>query len=169
MTRGAVYHHFGSKRGLFGAVLERVQQQVGERVASAASRAPDRWGGLLAGCHAFLGASSDPRVQRIMLIDAPAVLGWQRWRELDEANSGRLLGQALDELEDEGSIEAGLATPMAQLLSGAMNEGVLWIAQSPDPERAQQAARTALDRLLDSVRAQPGRSGRRDEVHDRDR
>lgn len=153
VTRGALYHHFGSKEGLFSAVLERVQEEVGERVAVAASRAPDRWAELVAGCHAFLGAGSDPRVQRIMLVDAPAVLGWQRWRELDAAHSGRLLEQVLDELEHEGTIGAGLSAPLAPLLSGAMNEAALWIAQSPDPEQSLRAAGEALDRLLGSLRA----------------
>lgn len=156
VTRGAVYHHFGSKDGLFSAVLERVQGEVADRVLAAAGRAPDRWSQLVAGCHAFLEAGADPRIQRIMLIDAPAVLGWQRWRELDAASSARLLHQVLAELEADGTIAVGLASPAAHLLSGAMNEAAVWIASSADPGRDTALARTALDRLLNSLRTHPG-------------
>ena len=100
----------------------------------------------------FVRAGSDPRIHRIMLIDAPAVLGWQRWRELDAANSGRLLQEVLDELQTEGTIGPGLAAPAAHLLSGAMNEAVLWVAQSETPDRDRDSALATLDRLLGSLR-----------------
>jgi len=155
VTRGALYHHFDSKQGLFGVVLERVQQDVAERVLLAASRAPDRWNALVEGCHAFMAATTDHRVRRIMLVDAPSVLGWQQWRQTDAANSARLLEQALLELEDEGTIAPGFGQPAARLLSGAMNEAALWVAESSDGAGNSAAAGVVLDRLLDSLRTSP--------------
>ena len=152
LTRGAVYHHFGSKAGLFDAVVDQVQREVAERVSDAAAGAGNLWDALVEGCHEFVRAGSDPRIHRIMLIDAPAVLGWQRWRELDAANSGRLLQEVLDELQTEGTIGPGLAAPAAHLLSGAMNEAVLWVAQSETPDRDRDSALATLDRLLGSLR-----------------
>lgn len=153
VTRGAVYHHFGSKSGLFSAALECVQERVAERVARAAESADSAWAGLVLGCHAFLDAGSDPQIHRIMLVDGPAVLGWREWRQLDAANSRRLLENGLVELEDDGILAAGVARAATPLLSGAMNEAVLWIADSAHPVRDTSAARAALDRLLDSLRA----------------
>jgi AcrR family transcriptional regulator len=152
LTRGAVYHHFGSKAGLFDAVVDQVQREVAERVSHAAARAGNLWDALVEGCHEFVRAGSDRRIHRIMLIDAPAVLGWQRWRELDAANSGRLLQEVLDELQAEGTIAPGLAAPAAHLLSGAMNEAVLWVAQSETPDPDRDSALATLDRLLGSLR-----------------
>ncbi|GAB3533679.1 TetR/AcrR family transcriptional regulator [Arthrobacter tecti] len=155
VTRGAVYHHFGSKIGLFKAVLDRVQKDVADQITEAAARATSGWDGLVAGCHAFIGSGSDPLVHRIMLIDAPAVVGWREWMNLDAAHSRRLLEAALQRLEKDGVIAPDLATPATRLLSGAMNEAALWIARSEEPERDLQLAGAALDRMLNSLRSSP--------------
>lgn len=89
VTKGALYHHFSSKAELFRVVLEQAQQEVAERIAATADARESSWEQLLVGCEAFLGASTDPAIQRIMLIDGPAVLGWAEWREMNEATSGR--------------------------------------------------------------------------------
>ena len=95
VTKGALYHHFTGKHDLFRAVVRQVQQEVGDRVAAAAQPCTTPWEELVAGCEAFLASHSDPEIRRIMLIDAPIVLGWQTWREMDEASSQRLLTGAL--------------------------------------------------------------------------
>jgi AcrR family transcriptional regulator len=87
VTKGALYHHFpGGKPDLFRAVLREVHQEVADRVAMAAPDASP-WTQLLAGCKTFLIASTDPDIQQIMLVDAPAVLGWGVWREFDATTS----------------------------------------------------------------------------------
>ena len=156
MTKGALYHHFGSKADLFRAVLEGVQHEVAARGAAAADAEHDPWTQLEAGCRAFLVASTAPEVQQIMLIDGPAVLGWAQWREMDEAASGRLLAEALTGLVEAGTIAAVPVEPLTRLLSGAMNEAALWLAHSRDP--AQDLADTwgALSRLLTAL---PDRAG----------
>ncbi len=151
VTKGALYHHFDSKAELFRAVLTQVQQEVGEQVAAAARAEPDPWTQLTAGCAAFLRATADPLVQRIMLIDGPAVLGWHEWRALDEANSARHLREALESLLEGGILAPQPVAPLTQLLSGAMNEAALWLATTSDPG-ALPATITALDRLLAGLR-----------------
>ncbi|MGN9838121.1 TetR/AcrR family transcriptional regulator [Nonomuraea sp. H19] len=150
VTKGALYHHFAGKTDLFRAVLEEVQQEVAARVVAAAEAAGDPWARLKAGCAAFVTAGADPEVQRIMLIDGPAVLGWNEWRAIDESSSAVHLAEALTALIDEGTIPAQPVEPLTHLLSGAMNEAALWLAQSATPDVA--ATLSALSRLLEALR-----------------
>lgn len=151
LTKGAAYHHFGSKEGLFRAVLERTQRDVAESVTRAADAVDDPWEQLIAGCHAFLRAGSDRANQRIMLIEAPAVLGWNEWRAIDEASSARVLEEGLRGLIDAGVIAEQPIEPLTRLLSGAMNEAALWLAQSPTPD-GLDATMAALEQLLAGLR-----------------
>lgn len=156
LTRGALYHHFGGKPGLFDAVHEQLHAEVAARIARAAGRVADPWEALVAGCEAFLDACTDAEFQRIALIDAPAVLGWERWRAVDAAHGMGLLRQGLEEAMEAGAIAP--RTPaaldaLAHLLSGAMNEAGLWIARSPSSARARRAAGAELRTLLEALRA----------------
>lgn len=155
LTRGALYHHFGSKHGLFLAVVEHLQRDIAQRIERATTPDADHWTQLVMGCHAFLAACTDPIVQQIILVDAPAVLGWDTWRKLDAEHGGRLLYAALRALIDEGTLKPLPLAPVTHLLSGAMNEAALWIAQAHDPQQALQAANTALDALLVGLRQDP--------------
>ncbi|MCM6776010.1 TetR/AcrR family transcriptional regulator [Nocardia sp. CDC159] len=157
VTKGALYHNFDSKTELFRAVLEQVQQEVGERVAAAADTHADPWSQLRTGCETFLSTCADPEIQRIMLIDGPAVLGWHDWRAMDEAASARHLADALTAVVDAKVIPPQPITPLTRLLSGAMNEAALWLAGNPDPNALADAL-AALRRLLDGLRTEP--SGR---------
>ncbi|MFE0774613.1 TetR/AcrR family transcriptional regulator [Streptomyces sp. NPDC058861] len=148
VTKGAAYHHFDSKAGLFRAVVSEVQEELGERVAAEAGRHEDLWEQLRAGCRAFLASGTDPAVRRILLVDAPTVLGWDEWRTLDEESSARHLAEALETLAAAGLIADRPVEPLARLLSGAMNEAALWIARGGDPGAAEEA----LDRLLAGLR-----------------
>ncbi len=152
VTRGALYHHFDGKEGLFAAVLETVQRDVAASVAAAAAGEADWWSQLQAGCQAFLASSLEPAVQRIMLIDGPAVLGWERWREMDAQHSMRLLADIVAALMTEGIIRRLPVMALTHLLSGAMNEASLWIAQSENPPAALHEAQQALGAVLDGLR-----------------
>ncbi|MCZ4507450.1 TetR/AcrR family transcriptional regulator [Streptomyces sp. ActVer] len=152
VTKGAAYHHFESKAGLFRAVVAEVQRELGERVAESAERYDDPWERLRAGCRTFLAAGSDAAVRRILLVDAPTALGWDEWRAMDEESSARHLGEALEALVEAGIITEQPVEPLARLLSGAMNEAALWLARVADPE-AQARTEQALDRLLNGLRA----------------
>ncbi|GAA1883257.1 TetR/AcrR family transcriptional regulator [Asanoa iriomotensis] len=153
VTKGAAYHHFGSKAGLFRAVVAEAQDRIGAGVAAAAEAHDDPWDQLVAGCRAFLAAGSDPEFQRIVLLDAPTVLGWNEWREMDEASSAAHLGEALSAVMAAGTIARQPVEPLTRLLSGAMNEAALWIAGTPDPAASVNAAMEALTRLLDGLRS----------------
>jgi AcrR family transcriptional regulator len=151
VTKGALYHHFDSKAELFRAVLEEVQQEVGRRVAEAAGVHRERWTQLTVGCQEFITASTAPEIQRIMLVDGPAVLGWSAWRAMDEAASARHLAEALTALIEEGTIARQPVAPLTHLLSGAMNEAALWLATSARPEDVTDV-RAALSRMLEALR-----------------
>ncbi|MDP4509331.1 TetR/AcrR family transcriptional regulator [Nonomuraea turcica] len=151
VTKGALYHLFDSKAALFRAVLEQVQQEVAETVAQTADVHDDLWTRLTAGCQAFLTASTTPGIQRIMLIDGPAVLGWNEWRAMDEAASARHLADVLTVLIEQGTIAPQPVAPLTHLLSGAMNEAALWLAESDDPADLP-ATQAALAQLLDALR-----------------
>ncbi|SNT37574.1 TetR/AcrR family transcriptional regulator [Rhodococcoides kyotonense] len=145
MTRGAVYHHFKSKNGLFAAVLDDVAASVASVVGDAADGQVDAWDQLVAGCHAFVDAACSDAHRRILLIDGPAVLGWATWRESDARHSGRLLREGLAEL-------SGADDVTAVMLSGAMNEAALWLARDDAGARDRHDAHVVLDRLLESLR-----------------
>lgn len=151
VTKGALYHHFTGKADLFRAVLEESQQEVARRVAVAADVHDDPWVRLTAGCEEFLTATADPDIQRIMLVDGPAVLGWSEWRAMDEAASVRHLADALSLLIDSGIITPQPVAPLVHLLSGAMNEAALWLASSSDPADLDHT-KAALARLLGALR-----------------
>ncbi|MGY2075355.1 MULTISPECIES: TetR family transcriptional regulator [unclassified Blastococcus] len=152
VTRGAVYHHYAGKAELFRAVVSGVQLRVADAVAAAAEAETDPWRGLEAGCRAFLAASSAPGMRRIVLVDAPAVLGWQEWRTADAAGSGRLLAEALTQLHDAGRLGDRPVGATAALLSGAMNEAALWIAAEPDTAAAIEEAWAPLCDMLRALR-----------------
>jgi AcrR family transcriptional regulator len=151
VTRGAVYHHYASKRGLFEAVLGQVHAEVGDAVAGAATGSG--WASLRRGCRAFLLASLAPDVRRLLLVEAPAVLGWELWRSQDAAASGRLLSEGLTELAAAGELAVTEVDAVAAVLSGAMNEAALWAAASDDPGGRAEEAWAVLERVLDALRA----------------
>ncbi|MEU4230524.1 TetR/AcrR family transcriptional regulator [Nonomuraea sp. NPDC026600] len=151
VTKGALYHHFDSKTDLFRAILQQVQQEVAQKVAATAQAHDDPWEQLTAGCRAFLTASTDPDVQQIMLIDAPAVLGWSEWRAMDESASAHHLAEALTTLIQQGTIAPQPVEPLTHLLSGAMNEAALWLATSTNPNDLA-ATWAALSRILEALR-----------------
>lgn len=154
LTRGALYHHFGNKEGLFMAVLASVQKEIGERVESEAAKSEDPWEQLLLGCIAFVTAAVEEQNRRILLIDGPSVVGWDAWRKMDEEHSMRLLREQLQDMEQQGYLKPVSINALTHLLSGAMNEGVLWVAQMSDQEQALADIQTALSLLLDGYRAQ---------------
>ncbi len=152
VTRGAIYHHFGSKQGLFEAVLAAAHAEIAVAIESAATQHVDPWDQLVAGCHTFITAASAPSVRRIVLIDGPAVLGWQRWREIDAEHSGQLLEEVLADLASAGIIDPVHTGAMGAMLSGAMNEAALWLARPETTKADTKSAHVTLDRLLESLR-----------------
>ncbi len=156
VTRGALYHHFAGKRELFEAVHERIEADIVERIAaSAAAAAPadaDPLRALHAGTHAFLDACEDPAVQRIALLDAPSVLGWERWREIGLEHVFGLVQDVLQAAIDAGQIEPQPLAPLAHILLGASHEGAMLVARADDGGLTRRQVEASLDRFLDSLR-----------------
>lgn len=147
VTRGALYHHFGGKEGLLEAVVRTIDSEIGERLKAEEARHDDPWDAFCACCRLWLGQALDPEVQRVLLRDAPAVLG-QRLREIDEASSIAPLRDALADLMAAGRLERTDPEAMARLVNGALVDAALWIAGSERPETTHGVALTAVDVLL---------------------
>ena len=164
VTRGALYHHFGDKPGLFRAVMEAVagelaQQLVTQELAHQASDTNAAWDQLRDGVQAFLGActrSSD--FQRIVLIDGPAVLGPGAWSDLVEQHGLGLLRTWLQLAIDDHQIDPLPAEPLARLLAALIGEASLYIGQAADPARARRETGATIDRILTGLRSEPASS-----------
>lgn len=152
VARGALYHHFPTKEALFDAVVDQVVANVAKDVAAAARAAgTDPVANLRAGCAAWLRMALDPAVQRTVLIDPPAVLGWTRWRQLDEQHTLGGLRRNLERIARRGDIPESQVDVLAHMLLAAVNEAALHIAGAEEPEAALITGQAALDTLLDRL------------------
>ncbi|SDY61609.1 DNA-binding transcriptional regulator, AcrR family [Amycolatopsis xylanica] len=144
VTRGALYHHYGDKQGLFRAVFEEVEREVTAEVDAAMAGAPDLASGMVIALGAFLDACGREEVRRISLTDAPAVLGWTEWRAIEAEHGLGLVTEVLS-----GAVEAGSLPPLpvdvlAQLVLSAVTEAALLIANAEDPVATRAASELAL-------------------------
>jgi AcrR family transcriptional regulator len=153
VTRGALYHHFSGKKQLFQAVYEDVERQLVERIAeSAISSAGDPLQALHAGTQAFLDACEDPAVQRIALLDAPSVLGWEQWRAIGMQYGFGLVQATVQAAMDAGLIEKQPVVPLAHLLLGAIDEGAMLVARADDGGETRQQVGASVARILEALR-----------------
>lgn len=149
VTRGALYHHFANKEDLFRAVLLEVETEIGMRVATAAMKGRDPLDALRRGCQAFLDAAmDDASVRRIVLLDAPAVLGWQGWRDIEAEHGIRLMKEALSECAAAGLIPEGPVEPLAHMLLAAVNEAALLVANASNRRKARAQVGATVDGIL---------------------
>ena len=153
VTRGALYHHFASKEDLFAAVFERVEIELLEAAHRGGLSGRDAWERLRRGCRAFLEACDDPAIQRIVLLDAPAALGMERWREIEERYALEAIRASLEMAMDEGALPKRPPEPLAHLLLGALNEAAMVIARSQGRVSATSVM-AEIDALLDGLRGQ---------------
>jgi AcrR family transcriptional regulator len=152
VTRGALYHHFRDKRELFAAVVEQLEQEVLERVAQAALTEQDAWEQQRAAIGAYLDVCLEPAVQRIVLTDAPSVLGLAAWREIEARYGLGLVSAGLETVMEAGYLETQPVEPLAHLILGALTEGGLVIARAQDREKARREVGDGLDRILSGLR-----------------
>src|SRR5262249_36230197 len=132
-TRGALYHQFRDKADLFAAVAEEVEAEIAERIAGAAGGEADPVGALRSGTRLFLDACAEPEVERIILLDAPAVLGWEAWRDLASRYGLGLVQLVLQSAMDAGAIAPQPVAPLAPFLLGALDGCALYVAPAVDP------------------------------------
>jgi AcrR family transcriptional regulator len=156
VTRGSLYHHFADKEALFEAVFDRADRKVSESVRAAASSAAaagnDAWSVFLAGWEGLLNTALERPLQRIRVIDAPAVLGWDRWRERNARYTLENIEAGLVRLLEHGVLTPQPIAPLALLLMGLSNTAVAAIAAADRPDVARREIGEALHRLLDGLR-----------------
>jgi AcrR family transcriptional regulator len=153
VTRGALYHHFDDKRDLFRAVFEQVEQDLMERIGARMEATDDPWELMLAGMRSFLDACEEPAVKQIALTDAPSVLGWQEWREIDNRHGLGLTRMALQGAVDAGVLRPIAVEPMAHLFVAALSEAAFVIAHAERPRKARNEVERALVQLVEGLRA----------------
>jgi AcrR family transcriptional regulator len=150
LTRGALYHQFRDKADLFAAVVEVVEAEVTSRISRAAAveAGGDPLELLRAGARKFLEVCAEPEVERIVLLDAPSVMGWEAWRDLGKRGGLGLVQNALEAAMEAGRITRQPVGPLAHVLVGAVDECALYVARSEDQEAAREECIEVLDRLL---------------------
>ena len=147
VTKGAFYHHFPDKQAIFRAVFEAVEDDL-VAAALAGSKGADALTRFRTGCHAFLAASVDPAVQRIVMMDGPAVLGWATWREIDWRHFLALVDEGLAQAMLEHGAKRRPTKALAHLVFGALCESAMVVARSPKPREALRQVQQELDVLL---------------------
>ena len=155
VTRGALYHHFADKEALFRAVFEQIEAEVLAKAAGAAvSASPDDpLGQLRAGSLAYLDAAADPAVQRICLLDAPAVLSpTDRQNVVDEYAAG-LVREVLRAAVDAGAVTAQPIEPLTHVLLAALHEAALYVARAEDQATARAEVGATVEHLIEGLRS----------------
>jgi len=150
-TRGALYHHFADKRALFEAVFEAVEQDLEARAAGAVT-GTTAFEQLRQGLDAFLDESLDAEVRRILLVDGPAVLGWDRWRDIEARYGIGSITRTLRAGTLDGSIAVADPDAMAHLLLAVVAEAALYIAHEERSAARAEAGRS-LTTLLSGLAA----------------
>jgi AcrR family transcriptional regulator len=166
VTRGALYHHFGDKPGLFRAVMEAVDgdlahRLIAQQLADPVGPADGAWDQLRDGIQAFLDACTGSDFQRIVLIDGPAVLGPGAWSDLIEQHGLGLLRTWLQRAIDDHQIDPLPVEPLARLLAALIGEASLYIGQAADPARARRETGATIDRILTGLRSAPASTASR--------
>jgi AcrR family transcriptional regulator len=148
VTRGALYHHFDGKAGLFRAVVSDAMSDVQERVARAASAARSPLKAVELGIRAFLAACAEPEYQRLLLIDGPAVLGWHAWRALDLEYGLGLLRRGLEAAAAARQVVVPDVETTTQLLAGALLDGAMLVGRDARDASVRGRVELAVLNLL---------------------
>lgn len=156
VTKGSIYHHYRDKRGLFRAVFADVQKEIIEYVDRVAKGSPTYFEGIARGCEAFLEIVLKRGVARIVLTDAPSVLGWAEWRAIDNEIGGQSLRTGLEAAMAAGEIAKLDAGALTTLISGALNEMALTIAEAKNPKQAHRTGVATLREVLGALRISRG-------------
>jgi AcrR family transcriptional regulator len=153
VTRGAMYHQFADKRDLFLAAAEAIEADVtvrlGEAVAAAGARDPAA--ALRAAAIAWLDVSQEPDVRRLILLDAPAVLGWAGYRDVALRHGLGLTEQLLAAAMDAGQLRRQPVRALAHVMIGALDEAAMVIATAEDPAAAREEVREVVRALVDAL------------------
>jgi AcrR family transcriptional regulator len=151
VSRGALYHHFAGKEALFEAVLEAVEDRVAQAIRASVAGIADPAESLRQGIREWIDLTGDPVVRQVSLIDAPAVVGWEKWRGTDERHGFGMMKHGLELLAEAGHVRPELVDVLAHMLLAALVELALLVARSDDPAAARRTGEAAIEELLQSV------------------
>ena len=152
LTRGALYHHFGDKKGLMAAVVEQIDGEMTARLDKLAADAPSRWQGFIDENLGYLKMALEPEIQRIVLRDGPAVLGDpSSWPSAQGCVAS--ITSSIRALQEEGVIADMDSEATARLIVGASTHAAQWIANSDDPEATSEKAVSAFRTMLEGLLA----------------
>jgi AcrR family transcriptional regulator len=154
VTRGALYHQFPAKEDLFLAVYEEVESDLTQRIGEMLGAVESPLEAMLRGVRVFIEACQTQEVQRIVLIDGPAVLGWERWREVADRNGLGLLEAVVTAAIEAGEIVELPVGPLAHVLMGALDEAALLVVREP---QATEDVIETFERLVEGLRPEPAR------------
>lgn len=151
VSRGALYHHFENKEMLFAAVLEAVEVDITIATAKARANTTDPVEALARAFNTFLDLACEPEVRQIVLMDAHSVLGWQKWREIEERYGLGRLKQAMKFIAATGRIREDMVDVFAHVLLASLIEVAFLVARSPNPRSAASTGRKAIKELLERL------------------
>jgi len=159
LTRGALYHHFDGKEGLFQAVVSDAMQDVHGRLKLAASGAQSALEAVELGVRAFLAVCAEPEYQRLLLVDGPSVLGWHAWRTLDLEFGLGLLRRGLEAAAASGQLALPDVETTTHLLAGALIDGAMVIGRNPEDASLRRSIEATILRFITGL-TRPSEAGR---------
>ncbi|CAM4221164.1 TetR family transcriptional regulator [Bacillus manliponensis] len=150
LTRGALYHHFGDKKGLLAAVVKEIDAEMDDRLGKISEEAEENWEGFVGRCRAYLAMSLEPEIQRILLRDAPSVLG-ESYSQSSQSHCLKTMADRLDQLMKDEVIVATDHESLARLLNGGLMNTAIWIANADDAESELEKALQSLSAVLNGL------------------
>ena len=155
VTTGALYHHFGNKKGLFQAVAESIEQEILDRISASLTDDMSGWEQLETAMHMTFALCADAGIHRILFSDAPNVIGMREWRKIELRYGFGLVRGILGKLKDEGQLCCNSTDLTAQMLLGAVMEAVHAVVMSEDGERTAAEAKETLLGFMQTLRSAP--------------
>jgi len=152
VAKGAVYHHFATKEAVFEAVFDSISRDLVADIERTTRSEPDVLAAMVAGTQHYFAACAKGQTCQIILRDGPAVLGWERWREIDAEHFGGKFPRALAAAMDSGLIARQPIEPLSRLLLGAVTEAAVACAGRPDVLKAGGEYSRAFKSLLEALR-----------------
>lgn len=152
VTKGALYHHFSTKLALYDAVVVDIQDEIYSRAGRRANEAEDGWERLVEAFVAFIEAASEPST-RLLLVEAPAVLGYRRWHEIDHERNLPGIVELLQDLDDAGELAFGATVELARALGAMVNALAALVSEDDDPASLEGVVIPLWEHVLRSLRA----------------
>ncbi|MET0134828.1 MAG: TetR/AcrR family transcriptional regulator [Kibdelosporangium sp.] len=152
VTKGALYHHFSGKQALFEAAFNQVEQRAMAQLGKAVDSGGSPWERALNGVQEYIKVCLDPAYQRLVIREAPVVMGMERWREAEEHFSFGIVKQVLEQLIEAGELTDVPVEVTARMMFASLSAGAAIIAEAGDPKKASAEVFTALVRMIEGIR-----------------